>query len=68
MNWISVKDVRKPENEQRVLVFYEKSEHVEDATYYDEMNGYFILFDGEMLNDAPSHWCEDFTLPTKEDN
>lgn len=57
--WIRVED-RLPAFEKSVLLFWEKTKHVEDGTIYEyeEVAGkwYHVLFDGESLNDEPSHW------------
>jgi hypothetical protein len=57
--WISVQE-RLPEFERRVLLLWEKTEHIEDGKFYpsEHVDGewYHVLFDGESMNDAPSHW------------
>jgi hypothetical protein len=49
---------------QHVLIFFKASRHVEDAWLHTDDNGdwYYTLFDGETLNDRPSHWAP-FVLP-----
>lgn len=46
-----------PLNES-ILLFWEKSRHVEDGVLYLDDDGqiYHYLFDGESLNDEPTHW------------
>jgi len=52
---------------KKILLFWKNSGHFEDGTiYHDEDAGgarYHVLFDGEVLNSQPTHWCE---LPEEE--
>lgn len=44
--------------EGRGLIYFGKSGHVEDASFHaDEDGGWmYVLFDGEQLDDSPTHW------------
>lgn len=44
--------------EERILLYWDKSKHVEDGILWLSDNGYFrnTLFDGESLNAQPTHW------------
>lgn len=44
---------------ETILLYWEKSRHIEDGTIIltEDMKGFtHILFDGERLNDEPTHW------------
>ena len=43
---------------ETILLFWEKSKHIEDGMLsYNEDGGLtHMLFDGEQLNDQPTHW------------
>lgn len=47
---------------KKILLYWDKINHFEDGEiHFDEVEGgafYHVLFDGESLNDQPSHWCE----------
>lgn len=45
--------------EEQILLYWEKSKHFEDGTLYigDDGEVTHYLFDGECLNDEPSHWA-----------
>jgi hypothetical protein len=56
--WVSVAQ-RLPEFGQTVLIRFAKSGHIEDATFHQDeySDGWtYCLYDGERLNDGPSHW------------
>lgn len=42
----------------RILLYWERSKHMEDGELHNDDHGkqYHVLFDGEQLNDHPSHW------------
>ena len=45
--------------DERVLLFWENSQHIEDGRiiWTDDGKSFsHILFDGERLNDEPTHW------------
>lgn len=43
---------------ENILLYWERSKHVEDGKLYlDEGSIFHTLFDGESLNDQPTHWC-----------
>ena len=46
-----------PLNEE-ILLYWEKTKHVEDGVLFVRADGEMghYLFDGESLNDEPSHW------------
>jgi hypothetical protein len=43
---------------ERVLLYWERTGHIEDGELYFTEEGQLrhILFDGETLNDEPTHW------------
>jgi len=48
-----------PAYSKRILILFENSGHIEDATIEPAPNGegwIYCLFDGETLNDEPTHW------------
>ena len=56
--WISVEE-RLPVMGEQVLLYWKHSNHIEDGAFYmEECSGgfYHSLFDGESLNEQPSHW------------
>lgn len=64
MDWQPIKSVPL---EVKVLIIFKNSGHVEDATFYQMNDGegvYYRLFDGETLNDFPTHWAA-FQEPPK---
>lgn len=53
-----------PPNDVSVLLYWEKSGHMEDGKILREKGHiHHYLFDGECLNDQPTHFME---LPTVE--
>lgn len=52
---------------ERILLYWEKTGHIEDGELYITVEGEIdhVLFDGESLNDAPSHWMY---IPGVEDD
>ena len=54
-----------PLNKQ-VLLYWRNSNHIEDGTLHhdDDGNLFHVLFDGERLNDEPTHWAP---MPEIED-
>ena len=42
----------------KVLAYWEKTGHVEDVEFFHDDGLCYVLFDGETLNDFPSHWAE----------
>lgn len=58
MEWISLDD-RLPEFDVRVLLLFDKCNHIEDGTIHEDEYGdgwVYCLFDGQTINDYPSHW------------
>lgn len=55
MKWQQIKTVPKAGSG---LLYWQQSRHVEDATFYtdDDGNWSYMLFDGETVNDKPTHW------------
>lgn len=49
-----------PKFNERVLLLWEKTQHVEDGTIYENEDvpgkWYHVLFDGESMNDSPNYW------------
>lgn len=44
---------------EKILLFWENSKHIEDGTliWCEDGDGFtHMLFDGECLNDEPTHW------------
>ena len=44
---------------ETVLLYWDKTGHVEDGYLYYDLDGehlFHCLFDGEALNDQPTHW------------
>jgi len=54
--WISVVD-RAPGGD-RVLLYWDRTGHIEDGEIVKLPDGslHHILFDGETVNDNPTHW------------
>jgi hypothetical protein len=50
-----------PEFDKKILLLFEASGHVEDATIRPDPGGeggwIYHLFDGECLSDHPTHWA-----------
>ena len=42
----------------KVLAYWEKTGHVEDVEFFHDDGLCYVLYDGETLNDFPSHWCD----------
>jgi hypothetical protein len=43
---------------ENILLYWENSNHFEDGQLFIEDGEiYHCLFDGESLNDSPTHWC-----------
>lgn len=59
--WKRIKDNLPPFGKQ-VLLKWEASKHIEDGAIYENLNvpgGWsHALFDGESLNDEPTHWTD----------
>lgn len=59
-SWVKFADVI-PSFGTRVLIMF-RCGHIEDATIHsdnDSPSGWaYCLFDGEMINDIPTHWME----------
>lgn len=55
-DWISV-DERLP-GDDRVLLYWQRTGHIEDGELVrlDDGRVHHILFDGETVNENPSHW------------
>jgi hypothetical protein len=57
--WISF-DIVFPQFEDKVLLLWKKTGHIEDGTIYENEDvpgkWYHVLFDGESMTDSPSHW------------
>ena len=48
---------------KEILLYWDKYKHFENGTVYDDGEGietgiYHVLFDGESMNDMPTHWAE----------
>lgn len=57
-----------PDYNTQVLILF-RSGHIEDATIHPAPDGdgwTYCLFDGEQLNDAPTHWMPRPTDPKKD--
>jgi hypothetical protein len=56
--WMPIESA--PKDGTRIICLWKKSGHVEDATLHPtkENEWTHCLFDGERLNDEPSHWME----------
>lgn len=55
--WEPIKSA--PKDGTKIIAYWAKSDHCEDATlhYYDDgERWYHVLFDGQQLNDEPTHW------------
>lgn len=62
--WINLKESI-PVYGEKVLILFSNSGHVEDATFHEDVEGgwIYMLFDGECLNDSPTHWMPFPELP-----
>lgn len=47
-----------PPTAVKVLAYWEKTGHVEDVEFFHDDVLFYVLYDGETLNDFPSHWCD----------
>ena len=59
--WISIK-IESPPLHEKCLAYWSGSKHIEDVTFFWDGGLCCALFDGEILNDFPSHWM----LPPKD--
>ena len=53
-----ITESNEPPTHVKVLAYWEKSGHVEDVEFFHDGGLCYALFDGESLNDFPSHWAE----------
>ena len=53
--WIKIEDETPPMDE-KCLAYWSASKHVEDVIFFWDDGLCYVLFDGEILNDFPSHW------------
>lgn len=63
IGWVSVKDKLPPMDgdECTIEVLLHFGSHVESGRFFfDEINGkpYHVFFDGDSLNEQPTHWHE----------
>lgn len=62
-DWVRVED-DPPAHGQRVLAYFQKHDHIEDATFYKALKkdeeDVFVLFDGDSFEEPPTHYMPFF--------
>lgn len=56
--WMKISKKNMPEDQQKVLIWFPISQHVEDAVLFlDHGKVRYSLFDGEcLMSEEPTHW------------
>ena len=56
IEFIRISESNHPPTMVKVLAYWEKTGHIEDVEFFHDDGLCYVLFDGEVLNDFPSHW------------